>query len=1014
MENIETNESVVVNRCGIYVVHFHFMGYVINSEWIGECGEALVDNMSVLVGLECGCSGTREYLFCEQHRCVDLYVLLIRDVIIICANRELVIHGIPGRLNSSELKRQRRPSVKVSEAAAASSNGTPETSRRRRKKKARGEDANSRRSAVTTTRLVGRIWEEYFSSSSETTGKGKKKKKPARSKKVAEKWMPYYQSPRKQAGTNSRNEVSWIAGATGVTSDDDGGGNALYYGGVSINGVLVSPGSVVLVNQPRRGRDSYICLVEYMFQSSDGTKVVHGRVMVGAFETVLGNNADKRDLCLTEDCLNFYPSDVTKLLDVKIQPKPWSHQHRNRTEEKEDPETKYFCKNLYCSDKGGFFSLKTESIGLGNGHCHSCKTRKSQEEKNTFSYCVPTNSFTYQGIHYEALDFLYINPSHFVEFKNGDQSVNEDDEDSRPKAYAICQFVSVDTTTSSSSAQLNPDTMNITVRRFYRPEDLNAMDAYLSDIHTIYWSDKTATVPVSVVKGKCEVWTKKDFVFMEFPYMNEHTFFCEYVVADPDHRPKLQPLFEGCLQLKETRRKTEEEKEDESGSKCGVPRGPLATLDIFSGCGGLSEGLEKSGAAVTKWAIEFDQKAAEAFKLNHPDAFTLVQDCNVVLRDVMMANGDADDCIPFTEASSTSSASKLNDGVLSHLPKPGDVDFIVAGPPCQGFSVLNRYKKNSLSDEKRTMILSFLSYVDYFRPKYVLLENVRNLVSFDKMNPFQLTLKSFLEMGYQVRFGVLDAGFYGVAQSRKRVFIWAAAPEETLPEWPAPMHAFPTRELRIKLDLNANSHYTAVQSARDGVPLRALTVRDTIGDLPPLTDGDSIGTMPYKGNPVSWFQKRIRGNQSVLNDHTTKKLTEINLIQCLYLSPGEDWRNLPDKKINLSSNGKLEDLKPNWLVNSRGKGYQSKGVLGRLHWNKNFPTAITNPQPRGKVGRWFHPVEHRMISVREYARSQGFPDSYQFVGTLRNKYQQVGNAVPPPLAYALGRKLKVAMEGNNS
>nr|GMD09138.1 DNA (cytosine-5)-methyltransferase 1B-like [Ipomoea batatas] len=121
------------------------------------------------------------------------------------------------------------------------------------------------------------------------------------------------------------------------------------------------------------------------------------------------------------------------------------------------------------------------------------------------------------------------------------------------------------------------------------------------------------------------------------------------------------------------------------------------------------------------------------------DAFTVVQDCNVVLRDVMMANEDAHDCIPSTEASS--SASKGDDEVLTSLLKLGDLDFIVARPPW--------YKKNSLSDEKRTMILSFLSYVDYFRPKYVLIENVRNLVSFDNMKPFQLTLKSFLEMGYK-------------------------------------------------------------------------------------------------------------------------------------------------------------------------------------------------------------------------------------------------------------------------
>nr|GMC69553.1 DNA (cytosine-5)-methyltransferase 1B-like [Ipomoea batatas] len=115
-------------------------------------------------------------------------------------------------------------------------------------------------------------------------------------------------------------------------------------------------------------------------------------------------------------------------------------------------------------------------------------------------------------IHYEAFDFLYISPSHFEESQNGNQSVIEDDANLMPKTYVICQFVSVDT--PSSPVQLNPN--------------------------DIYWSEKTKTVPVTVVKGKCAVWTKKDFVCMDFPYMNEYTFFCEYVVADPDHRPKLQ------------------------------------------------------------------------------------------------------------------------------------------------------------------------------------------------------------------------------------------------------------------------------------------------------------------------------------------------------------------------------------------------------------------------------------------------------------------------------------------
>nr|GLL21881.1 DNA (cytosine-5)-methyltransferase 1-like [Ipomoea trifida] len=122
-----------------------------------------------------------------------------------------------------------------------------------------------------------------------------------------------------------------------------------------------------------------------MFESSDETKVVHGRVMVGAFETVLVNNAHKRELCLTENCLDFHPSNVTKSLDVKIQSKPWPRKE-------EEKETEYFCRNLYYPHKGS--------------------------------------------------------PSHLKESQNGNQSVIEDDANLMPKTYVICQFVLVDTPSS--------------------------------------------------------------------------------------------------------------------------------------------------------------------------------------------------------------------------------------------------------------------------------------------------------------------------------------------------------------------------------------------------------------------------------------------------------------------------------------------------------------------------------------------------------------------------------------
>jgi len=92
-------------------------------------------------------------------------------------------------------------------------------------------------------------------------------------------------------------------------------------------------------------------------------------------------------------------------------------------------------------------------------------------------------------------------------------------------------------------------------------------------------------------------------------------------------------------------------------------------------------------------------------------------------------------------------------------------------------------------------------------------------------------------MFYQVRFGVLEAGAYGVSQSRKRAFIWAAAPEDVLPEWPEPMHVFNVSQLNISL--SKGLRYAAVRSTQQGAPFRPITVRDTIGDLPSVKNGES-------------------------------------------------------------------------------------------------------------------------------------------------------------------------------
>ncbi|KAL3515763.1 hypothetical protein ACH5RR_022665 [Cinchona calisaya] len=844
---------------------------------------------------------------------------------------------------------------------------------------------------ATTTKLINRIWGQYCSKYVlEELGKNKsilnknvKKFHP----------VPIWRKP-----NHTRTEVRWDGEEVGKTSS----GESLYKQAI-VNGLVVSVGNSVQVETIDLEENPPIFLVEYMLEDSEARKLAHGRLMLRGYQTVLGCTTNERELFLTNHCLEFGLSNVIGLIPMKIQSVPWGYQHRKtnanayktdrpRAKDKKSKglQMEFFCRSLYSPERGAFLCLNSDSIGLGTGHCHSCKLKES---RNISSFKPSRFSFTFMGTKYYIHDIVYLTPHHSI----SDETDKGSSKSSRTmvlKPFTICQFLGIDQHKPFKEA--DPESTILRLRRFFRPDDISADKAYHSDIREIYYSEQVIKVPVVAIKGKCEVREKEDLNTIPTTYVFQHIFFCEQSY-DPQTGAlrKLPPQVKRSLSRRESvkiavnktrSKKCKKGKSEEYEDHNKV----LATMDIFAGCGGLSSGFEQSGVSKTKWAIEYEKPAGEAYKLNHPDATIFLRNCNVILRAIMTACGDADDCISTPEAAYL--AAKLKQKEIDCLPRPGDVDFIIGGPPCQGFSKMNRHSESHRSKLQCEMIPAFLSFTDYYRPKFFLLENVTNFISFNKGQIFSFTLTSLLEMGYQVRFGILEGGAYGVSQRRKRAFIWAASPEENLPEWPEPMYVFKGPELKVSL--GGDIHYAAVGSTANGAPFRAITIRDTIGDLPPVKNGASKPTMKD------------------LNDHISKDMDELNFLRCKEIPkrPGSDWRDLPNKQVKLS-NGMMVDFVASWLPNNADKNNGWKGLCGRLDWAGIYPTCVTNPQPMGGVGRWFHPKQDRLLTVREYARAQGFPDSYQFVGNLRNKNRQVGNAVPPPLAFALGRKLKEAIEG---
>uniref|UniRef100_K3ZQ11 DNA (cytosine-5)-methyltransferase n=1 Tax=Setaria italica TaxID=4555 RepID=K3ZQ11_SETIT len=907
----------------------------------------------------------------------------------------------------------------------------------------RGENLNpsaamgpaSRRKVMraTTTRLINRIWSDYYAhhfpeDSKEGDGNETKEIDDEQEENEDEDAEDEGQVEEENISktppsTRSRKllsqtckEIRWEGETSGKTSS----GETLYKCAYVRELKIAVGGTVALEDD---SGETVMCFVEYMFQKIGGAKMVHGRMLQKGSQTILGNAANEREVFLTNDCLEFKLDDIKELVNVDIQSRPWGHKYRKENSEAEKVEQakaeerkrkglpmQYFCKSLYWPEKGAFFALPCDKMGLGSGVCSSCDHIEADSDELKV---LSKTSFIYRKITYNVNDFLYVRPDFFSQ--DEDRATFKAGRNVGLKPYAVCHLLAIPE--GAGSKKFNPASTKISARRFYRPDDISSAKAYASDIREVYYSEDIFDVPLDMIEGKCEVRKKNDLPSSDLPVLFEHVFFCELIYDRATGALKQLPpnvrfmsmvqKTTGALKKNKGKQICETDHVD-SGKWVDVPKeNRLATLDIFAGCGGLSEGLQQAGVSFTKWSIEYEEPAGEAFSKNHPEAVVFVDNCNVILKAIMDKCGDTDDCISTSEAAEQ--AAKLPEENISNLPVPGEVEFINGGPPCQGFSGMNRFNQSPWSKVQCEMILAFLSFAEYFRPRFFLLENVRNFVSFNKGQTFRLAVASLLEMGYQVRFGILEAGAFGVAQSRKRAFIWAAAPGETLPDWPEPMHVFASPELKITLP--DGQYYAAARSTAGGAPFRAITVRDTIGDLPKVENGASKLTLEYGGEPVSWFQKKIRGNMMALNDHIAKEMNELNLIRCQHIPkrPGCDWHDLPDEKVKLS-NGQMADLIPWCLPNTAKRHNQWKGLYGRLDWEGNFPTSVTDPQPMGKVGMCFHPEQDRIITVRECARSQGFPDSYEFAGNIQSKHRQIGNAVPPPLAYALGRKLKEAVD----
>lgn len=343
----------------------------------------------------------------------------------------------------------------------------------------------------------------------------------------------------------------------------------------------------------------------------------------------------------------------------------------------------------------------------------------------------------------------------------------------------------------------------------------------------------------------------------------------------------------------------------------------MIAADLFSGVGGLSQGFMSAGFEIA-FAIEFDKEIADAYASNHPGTEMINEDiCGVDIEELKKRHPH--------------------------------VDLIMGGPPCQGFS--QKGKRLNLNDPRNFLFQQFVRFVDSYRPKYFVLENVPNIITTSNGYFKNQIIESFSKLGYTVNCGVLSASEFGIPQDRHRaVFIGVLGPKGI---------ALPTP------------------------PKKRVTIQEAIYDLPFIGSGEGDEVSKYDKKATSEYQKMLRGKSKVLFNHVATKHSDLALERLALIPKGAGKEVLP--------------------AEHRTKSIYS-GTWCRL-LEDGIAATITTRFDTPSSGRFTHPILNRCLTVREAARIQSFPDTFRFYGNKTSQMKQVGNAVPPLLAYAIAQQI---------
>jgi DNA (cytosine-5)-methyltransferase 1 len=383
----------------------------------------------------------------------------------------------------------------------------------------------------------------------------------------------------------------------------------------------------------------------------------------------------------------------------------------------------------------------------------------------------------------------------------------------------------------------------------------------------------------------------------------------------------------------------------------------LTFVDLFCGAGGFTWGWVQAGYLPLA-CIDNDTAALRSLELNFGHCHS-----GILNRD--LSRVDVEDACELA-------------GIRS-----GYADVIIGGPPCQGWSKVGRGKIRSLgrsserliNDPRNKLYKRFIEFVSYIQPTVFVMENVPGMLSIEGLNVADLVRANFEEIGFDCSYSLVNAHCFGVPQERQRIIFIGTR-----------------RDSGFSLDAGRLSSYGPIfRKTVLGLSRRTL-VADALADLPEIANGDEEDPVIYRrgpGRPSQYVQIMRAGSNGLITDHVCRRYNSQDVKAFAIMKEGMKYYELPERfkryreDIFPDKYKRLIWKKPSWTVTA--------------HLGKDCYTHI-------------HPRQARTVSIREAARLQSFPDAFRFFGNMGDRFRQIGNAVPPLMAWGIAEFVKQELE----